>query len=123
MVNPTPLNSFTQSQPITNNPLQNGTYTSSNNYNAFNPVGSYAGSNLGTNYTPSVSKPSSSYYESAYDSKVEQKKPASYNPQIQTSLETKKPGYYEPVSTNPSPTIPTYPTTKPGKNPYGLNVS
>ena len=55
-------------------------------------------------------------------SKVEQKKPAFYNPPLQQTYEIKQPGFYDPEIA-PAPYIPSYPSIPIGKNPCGLDVS
>lgn len=60
-------------QPIPNNSIQAGGFTQSNNFNNFNNVSSYSNSNVGMNYVNNSntgSKPSSSFYNSGFDSKV-----------------------------------------------------
>lgn len=66
-----------------NSQVQAGGFAQSNNFNNFNAVGSYSNSNVVNYGNSGVSKPGSSFYENGFDSKVEAKKPSSYNPPVQ----------------------------------------
>jgi hypothetical protein len=122
----TPIQNNYITQPIPTNSVQIGSYTQQNNFNGINGINginSFSNSNVGINYGGNVSKPGSSFNESGFNSKVEPKKPASYNPPPQPTYEVKKPGFYDPTLNSPPPPIPSYAPPKPGKNPCGLNVS
>lgn len=104
--------------------VPSGNYIANNNYSNLNGINSFTGSNVGVNYAASIPKPGSSFNEPVITSKVEQKKPASYNPPPQQPpYPVTKPGFYEPTLTTLTPPIPIYPQAKSEKNPCGLNVS
>lgn len=107
---------------LNDNNIKIGGYTQPNSYNNLNGINSFTNSNIAINYG-NIQKPGSAFNEFKVDSKVELKKPASYNPPPQTTYELKQPGFYDPKIISPAPYLPTYPAVPKGKNPCGLNVS